>query len=71
MINGPNLNLLGLREPAKYGTTSLAELESSANDQARALGADLECYQSNHEGYIIDRIHDAWGDIDMIIINAG
>jgi len=71
MINGPNLNLLGLREPEKYGHTSLADLETAAKTQATALGATLDVYQSNHEGHLIDRIHAARGATDMIVINAG
>lgn len=69
LLSGPNLNLLGLREPEKYGTTSLADVENSAKEQATALGASLEAYQSNHEGNIIDRIHAARGNVDVIIIN--
>ena len=71
MINGPNLNLLGTREPAIYGTTTLGELE----DRVVAWGADLdigvETFQSNHEGAIIDRLHSARGHVDGVIVNAG
>lgn len=63
LINGPNLNLLGKREPHIYGATTLDEVEEHARRQAQALGASLETFQSNHEGAIVDRIHEAagWG----------
>lgn len=69
LINGPNLNLLGLREPHIYGHTTLAEVESNAKAQAESLGASLETFQSNHEGAIIDRLHAARGKVDVVIIN--
>ncbi len=72
LINGPNLNLLGTREPAVYGSTSLYDVETAAQQQANAHGASLEYYQSNHEGQLIDRIHAArLENIDAIIINPG
>lgn len=72
LINGPNLNLLGTREPAVYGSTSLHDVETAAQQQANAHGASLEYYQSNHEGQLIDRIHAArLENIDAIIINPG
>ncbi|KAG9250343.1 Dehydroquinase [Emericellopsis atlantica] len=71
LINGPNLNLLGTREPATYGSTTLADVESAAQEQATALSAKLSTFQSNHEGAIVDRIQAARGDVDAIIINAG
>ncbi len=61
LINGPNLNLLGTREPHVYGSTTLADLLSQAQVQAKALGVELEAFQSNHEGAIIDRIQEAGG----------
>jgi 3-dehydroquinate dehydratase-2 len=72
LLNGPNLNLLGTREPAVYGTTTLADIEHAAQVQAAAAGAMLECFQSNHEGALIDRIHAARGEgVDAIVINPG
>lgn len=71
LLNGPNLNLLGLREPEVYGATTLAEVESQAAAHAAGRGADLEAFQSNHEGELIDRIHAARGTIDGIVFNPG
>lgn len=71
VINGPNLNLLGTREPEKYGSTTLGAVISSAKEQAASLDSSLEAFQSNHEGAIVDRIHHARGNIDAIVINAG
>lgn len=71
LINGPNLNLLGAREPHIYGTTTLADVEESCKSHAASLGAALETFQSNHEGAIIDRIHAARTQVDGIIINPG
>lgn len=71
LINGPNLNLLGTREPHIYGTTTLSDVEESSKSHAASLGAVLETFQSNHEGAIIDRIHAARGKVDGIIINPG
>lgn len=72
LLNGPNLNLLGTREPAMYGATTLIEIETAAQEQAKAAGAELTCFQSNHEGALIDRIHAARNEqVDAIIINPG
>ena len=72
MVNGPNLNLLGNREPEVYGSTTLAEIEQQASAQAKAAGATLHCFQSNHEGELIDRIHAAKKEgVQAIIINPG
>ena len=72
LINGPNLNLLGQREPATYGSATLAEIEGQLVNQARAAGATLVAFQSNAEHEIIDRIHAAKASgIDFIIINPG
>lgn len=72
LVNGPNLNLLGTREPEVYGSTTLGDIERAAMAQAQAVGAALVCYQSNHEGALIDRIHDAKKEgIDAIVINPG
>ena len=71
LLNGPNLNLLGLREPGLYGAQTLAQIEADLGRQAGELGVELECFQSNHEGALIDRIHAARGGVDGILINAG
>ena len=72
LLNGPNLNLLGTREPEVYGSTTLAEVESAAKAQAAAAGVRLEHFQSNHEGALIDRIHAARTEgVDAIVINPG
>ena len=72
LLNGPNLNLLGTREPAVYGATTLADIEQAAAQQAQAAGASIACFQSNHEGALIDRIHAAREEgVDAIVINPG
>ena len=72
VINGPNLNLLGSREPQTYGSTTLAMVEASLQGLAAEHGAALECFQSNHEGALIDRIHTARTEaVDAIVINPG
>jgi 3-dehydroquinate dehydratase-2 len=72
LLNGPNLNLLGTREPEVYGSSTLADIERAAAAQAHAEGARLASFQSNHEGALIDRIHAAKAEgIDAIVINPG
>lgn len=72
LLNGPNLNLLGTREPAIYGSATLQDIENAAIQQAQAQGASLVCFQSNHEGQLIDRIHAARSEqIEAIVINPG
>ncbi|MBC7683665.1 MAG: type II 3-dehydroquinate dehydratase [Bdellovibrionales bacterium] len=72
LLNGPNLNLLGTREPEVYGKETLADIEQAATAQAVAAGATLSCFQSNHEGALIDRIHAAKLEaVDAIVINPG
>lgn len=72
LLNGPNLNLLGTREPEVYGASTLADIEQAALAQAEAAGAALSCFQSNHEGALIDRIHAARNEgVDAIVINPG
>ena len=71
IINGPNLNLLGQREPGVYGEDSYETLCRRLADFAAAHGSSVECFQSNHEGAIIDAIHAAQGVYDAIIINPG
>jgi len=69
-LNGPNLNLLGTREPEKYGRTTLAEIESRVRQRAAALKAEIEFRQSNLEGELVDWIQQAKGKFDWIILNA-
>ena len=72
VINGPNLNLLGTREPHIYGSTTLADVEAGLRAQGEALGVEVLCFQSNHEGAIVDRIHAAHTEgVGWILINAG
>lgn len=71
VLNGPNLNLLGAREPEVYGKTTLAEIEASMSRKAAEMGIEVEFLQSNHEGALVDRIHQARGKADAIILNAG
>ncbi|OZI14223.1 type II 3-dehydroquinate dehydratase [Sodalis-like symbiont of Philaenus spumarius] len=69
LLNGPNLNLLGTREPDKYGHTSLADIIADLSARAGSLGAELSHFQSNAEHALIDRIHNARGKTDFIVIN--
>ena len=72
LINGPNLNLLGTREPEVYGHTTLPDIERELKAQAKAAGAKLLTFQSNHEGALVDRIHQARTEgVAWIIINPG
>jgi 3-dehydroquinate dehydratase II len=71
LVNGPNLNLLGVREPEIYGTSTLADVERITADAAAARGFDVRAVQSNHEGALIDAIHEARGDCAGIVINPG
>ncbi len=72
LLNGPNLNLLGSREPERYGATTLAHLEASLSAQATRAGHSLACFQSNHEGTLIDRIHAGVAEqVSWILINPG
>ena len=71
IINGPNLNLLGIREPGIYGNGTYSELCSYIQEAAAAMGIETAFYQSNHEGAIIDEIHQAMGVYDGIVINPG
>ncbi len=71
ILNGPNLNLLGQRQPDVYGHTRLADIEEMCRTKAANLGIDLGFAQSNHEGALVDMIHDARGVYDGIILNAG
>lgn len=72
LLNGPNLNLLGTREPHIYGSTTLSNIETSCKTLAASLSANLHTFQSNHEGFLIDRIHLAREEkVDVIVINPG
>lgn len=71
LLNGPNLNLLGQREPDVYGTMTFEELNKRVRDYAKEIGIELKSLQSNHEGVLIDAIHDAADWADAIVINPG
>lgn len=71
VLHGPNLNMLGTREPEIYGADSLADIDRSLSELARELGATVECHQSNHEGDLIDWLHGALTKHDGILINPG
>jgi len=71
VLNGPNLNMLGTREPEKYGTATLADVERLAVEAGAAHGLAVECFQSNHEGALVDAIHAARGKAIGIVLNAG
>jgi 3-dehydroquinate dehydratase-2 len=72
MLHGINLNMFGKRDPAQYGTATLAEIDARAQALARELGAELECFQTNDEGAMCERIHRAHGEkVDGVVINAG
>ncbi|MEM9539359.1 MAG: type II 3-dehydroquinate dehydratase [Cyanobacteria bacterium P01_E01_bin.42] len=71
VLHGPNLNLLGKREPTFYGLTTLAEIDAMLQHEAEMLKATVECYQSNHEGALVDAIHRAGEEKHGLIINAG
>ena len=71
LINGPNLAMLGRRDPAQYGTFTLKNVEAAFTAKAKALGVEARCFQSNHEGDLVEAIHGAMGTADGIVINAG
>lgn len=71
LLHGPNLNLLGTREPDVYGSATLSDYEAVVRDRCAASGVDFACAQSNHEGVLVDAIHAARGVHDAILINAG
>lgn len=71
VINGPNLNFLGIREPGIYGKNTFADLLNMLQDWGKDLGVEVEQYQSNHEGDLVDKIQWAFGKIDGIVINPG
>lgn len=69
ILNGPNLNMLGIREPEIYGKQSYRDLEDYLRAEAEKLGCEIEIFQSNHEGALVDRIQQAYGRFDGIVIN--
>ena len=69
VINGPNINMLGIREPGIYGTQNYQALLDRIEQTAIEQGAEVECFQSNHEGAIVDKIQEAYGNFDGIVIN--
>lgn len=71
LLNGPNLNMLGIREPEKYGSKTLTDIEDELTEIAEKHSVELVCRQSNHEGKIVDEIQQANGTFDGIILNAG
>ena len=71
VINGPNLNLLGTREPDVYGVTTLNDIEQALKDLGKELGVGIECRQSNQEGQLIDWLHDARDSFDGVVLNPG
>ena len=71
LINGPNLNILGQREPSLYGSKTLVQIEQELLAKAESEGIELECFQSNFEGALVERIHKSIGLVDGILINAG
>lgn len=71
VLHGPNLNLLGTREPHIYGHTTLADIDEDLRQAGEALGVTVECFQSNGEGALIDRVHEARQRVAALIVNAG
>lgn len=71
VINGPNLNMLGIREPDHYGKETYSDLVDKIESYCSEKGVFVECYQSNHEGCLVDKIQEAYGNFDGIVINPG
>ena len=71
IVNGPNLNMLGIREPEVYGKTTYQELVETLHTWAKELNIEIEVFQSNHEGALLDKIQSVYGKVDGLIINAG
>ncbi len=69
VLNGPNINMLGIREPGIYGKQNFQDLLNLLTKTAEALGVEIEQYQSNHEGHLVDKIQEAYGSVDGIVIN--
>ena len=71
-LHGVNLNMFGKRDPAQYGTVTLAEIDAKLTALGRELGVEVTCFQTNHEGEMVERIHKAFADnVDAVLINAG
>lgn len=71
VLHGPNLNLLGKREPEIYGSTTLADINEAITAKAKELGFTVTCFQSNHEGILVDTLQQAWDEYDFVIFNPG
>ena len=71
LVNGPNLNMLGVRDPAIYGSDTLAAIETMVVAYGAEHGAQVDCFQSNHEGALVDKLHEAHGRYDGIVYNPG
>ena len=71
LVNGPNINMLGRRDPSLYGSTTLAEIEAAATARGAEMGAEVACFQSNHEGAIVDFLQAEGSGSDGIILNGG
>ncbi|WP_165173534.1 type II 3-dehydroquinate dehydratase [Adlercreutzia sp. ZJ242] len=71
LMNGPNLDMLGVRDPAIYGTDTLASIEAEVVAYGAERGAQVDCFQSNHEGALVDKLHEAHGVYDGIVYNPG
>ena len=71
VINGPNINMLGIREPDIYGKQTYKDLVDTVINYGKEKGIEIECYQSNHEGDLVDKIQEAFGKVDGIVINPG
>lgn len=69
VLNGPNINMVGIREPGIYGKQTFADLLQLLDDTAKELGVELEQFQSNHEGTLVDKIQESYGKVDGIVIN--
>ena len=69
VLNGPNINMVGIREPGIYGKQTFADLLQLLDDTAKKLGVELEQFQSNHEGALVDKIQESYGKVDGIVIN--
>ena len=69
VLNGPNINMVGIREPGIYGKQTFADLLQLLDDTAKELGVELEQFQSNHEGALVDKIQESYGKVDSIVIN--
>lgn len=71
VLHGPNLNLLGEREPEVYGHATLSEVDAALRSEAEALGVEVDTFQSNHEGALIERVHEAAESVQGLVVNAG